>query len=136
METIEIVKDTPKGKDRIINLIPDENKDAVEYIEETYPETAKEFKRLQKEQYKLFCKKQMDYGPSNIAMGTSLDTDEEKRLSKIGLIVRINDKIQRLINLVVKNNREAQNEPTIDAFKDLACYGIIAQIVDAGKWGE
>ena len=109
---------------------------AVSFIEEAYPETAREFKRLQKEQYKLFCKKQMDYGPSNIAMGTSLDTDEEKRLSKIGLIVRINDKIQRLINLVVKHNRSAQNEPTIDAFKDLACYGIIAQIVEAGKWGK
>ena len=109
---------------------------ATEFIEQHYPETAIEFKRLQDEQYELFCKKQMDYGPSNIAMGTSLDTDEEKRLSKIGLVVRINDKIQRLINLVVKNNREAQNEPTIDAFKDLACYGIIAQIVEAGKWGK
>ena len=110
--------------------------DAIGFIEKNYPETAKEFQRLQFEQYQLFCKKQMDYGPSNIAMGTSLDTDEEKRLSKIGLIVRINDKIQRLINLVVRNNRKAQNEPTIDAFKDLACYGIIAQIVEAGKWGK
>ena len=109
---------------------------AVQYIEQQYPETAKEFQRLQFEQWELFCKKQMDYGPSNIAMGTSLETDEEKRLSKIGLIVRINDKIQRLINLVVRNNREAQNEPTIDAFKDLACYGIIAQIVKNGKWGK
>ena len=109
---------------------------ATGFIEQQYPETAKEFRKLQKEQYELFCKKQMDYGPSNIAMGTSLDTDEEKRLSKIGLIVRINDKIQRLINLVVRNNRKAQNEPTIDAFKDLACYGIIAQIVEAGKWGK
>ena len=108
----------------------------IAYIEKTYPETAKEFQRLQFEQYELFCKKQMDYGPSNIAMGTELKTDDEKRLSKIGLIVRINDKIQRLINLVVKNNREAQNEPTIDAFKDLACYGIIAQIVQSGKWGK
>ena len=53
----------------------------VGYIEQHYPQTAKEFKRLQDEQYKLFCKKQMDYGPSNIAMGTSLDTDEEKRLN-------------------------------------------------------
>ena len=110
--------------------------DAVAYIETTYPETAKEFKQLQKDQYKLFCKKQMDYGPSNIAMGTELKTDEEKRLSKIGLIVRINDKIQRLINLVIRNNREAQNEPAIDAFKDLSCYGIIAQIVNNGKWGK
>ena len=93
----------------------DSNLEAVDFIEEHYPETAIEFKRLQNEQYELFCKKQMDYGPSNIAMGTSLETNEEKRLSKIGLIVRINDKIQRLINLVVKNNREAQNEPTIDA---------------------
>ena len=112
-----------------------ETHEAINYIEENYPETAKEFERLQIEQYDLFCKKQMDYGPSNIAMGTALDTEEEKRLSKIGLIVRINDKIQRLINLVVKNNRKAQNEPTIDAFKDLACYGIIAQIVKNGKWG-
>ena len=110
--------------------------DPISFIEEHYPETAKEFQRLQFEQYELFCKKQMDYGPSNIAMGTSLDTDEEKRLSKIGLIVRINDKIQRLINLVVKNNRKAQNEPTVDAFKDLSVYGIIAQIVEAGKWGK
>ena len=109
---------------------------AVGYIEQTYPETAQEFKRLQNEQYELFCRKQMDYGPSNIAMGTSLGTDEEKRLSLIGLIVRINDKVQRLINLVVKNNRNAQNEPTIDAFKDLSCYGIIAQIVKNGKWGK
>ena len=108
----------------------------VGYIEQHYPQTAKEFKRLQKEQYELFCKKQMDYGPSNIAMGTDLTTNEQKRLSLIGLIVRINDKVQRLINLVVKNNREAQNEPTIDAFKDLACYGIIAQIVKNGKWGK
>ena len=110
--------------------------DAIAYIEETYPETAKEFQRLQFEQWALFCKKQMDYGPSNISVGTSLATEDEKRLSLVGLIVRINDKVQRLLNLMVKNNREAQNEPTIDAFKDLACYGIIAQIVQNGKWGK
>ena len=110
--------------------------EAIEYIEKTYPETAKEFQQLQYEQYALFCKKQMDYGPSNISMGTSLSNDDEKRLSLVGLIVRINDKVQRLLNLIVKNNREAQNEPSIDAFKDLACYGIIAQIVQNGKWGK
>ena len=110
--------------------------DAITYIEKTYPETAKEFQKIQFEQYALFCKKQMDYGPSNISMGTDLVTNEQKRLSKIGLIVRINDKVQRLINLVINNNREAQNEPTIDAFKDLAIYGLIAQIVEAGKWGK
>ena len=114
----------------------DTDLDPIEYIEKHYPETAKEFQKLQFEQWALFCKKQMDYGPSNIAMGTDLTTKEQRRLSKIGLIVRINDKVQRLINLVINNNREAQNEPTIDSFKDLACYGIITQIVDSGKWGK
>ena len=109
---------------------------AVQVIEQQYPKTTDEFKRLQKLQYEVFCEKQMDYGPSNISMGTSLNTDDEKRLSLVGLIVRINDKVQRLLNLVVKHNREAQNEPAIDAFKDLSVYGIIAQIVQNGKWGK
>ena len=109
--------------------------DAIRFIEEHYPETAKEIQRLQFEQWLLFCKKQMDYGPTNISMGTPLATDSEKRLSLVGLIVRINDKVQRLLNLVVSNDREAQNEPVEDAFKDLSVYGIIAQIVRNGKWG-
>ena len=118
------------------DLIGDDNMDAIKYIEKEYPETAKEFQKIQFEQWSTFCKKQMDYGPSNIAMGTSLRTKEDRRLSLIGLIVRINDKIQRLMNLVVKHNRDAQNEPVMDAFKDLSVYGIIAQIVDNGKWGK
>ena len=113
-----------------------EDVDAIAYIEEEYPETAKEFKEIQFEQWSTFCRKQMDYGPSNIAMGTSLRSSEDRRLSLIGLIVRINDKVQRLMNLVVKHNRDAQNEPVMDAFKDLSVYGIIAQIVDNGKWGK
>ena len=124
------------GGEPIKSHLIDNGGDPVAYIEVTYPETAKEFQRLQKEQYELFCRKQMDYGPSNISMGTSLITDDEKRLSLVGLIVRINDKVQRLLNLIVKNNRKAQNEPTDDAFKDLACYGMIAQIVQNGKWGR
>ena len=110
--------------------------DAMNYIEKEYPETAKEFHKIQFEQWSTFCKKQMDYGPSNIAMGTALKTKDDRRLSLIGLIVRINDKVQRLMNLVVKHNRDAQNEPVMDAFKDLSVYGIIAQIVDNGKWGK
>jgi len=134
---MKIIKDRPRVDFKETdNTKHDDEVDVIKYIEETYPETAAEFQRLQFEQWSIFCKKQMDYGPSNIAMGTSLNTPEEKRLSMIGLIVRINDKIQRLMNLVIKHNRAAQNEPVIDAFKDLSVYGIIAQIVDNGKWGK
>ena len=129
----KIIKEASKYKEG--KLYRRQKDEAIEYIEKNYPETAKEFQRLQFEQWMLFCKKQMDYGPSNIAMGTGIGTSVNKHLSLVGLIVRINDKVQRLLNLVVTNNREAQNEPTVDAFKDLSVYGIIAQIVNNGKWG-
>ena len=109
--------------------------DPVKYIEKEYPETAKSFKAIQKEQYELFCKKQMDYGPKNISVGTDLRTDEDVKLSLTGLWFRINDKIERLKQLVVFD-KAAQNEPMIDAFSDLSVYGIIAQIVHRKKWGK
>ena len=133
---MKTIKESSKFKSVEISNLKQKGGDAITYIEETYPETAKEFQKIQFEQWNTFCKKQMDYGPSNISMGTSLSNDTEKRLSLVGLIVRINDKVQRLLNLVVKHNRPAQNEPTIDAFKDLSVYGIIAQIVENGKWGK
>ena len=108
----------------------------VDQMEEEWPEMTTEFKRLQKEQYELFCKKQMDYGPSNISMGTGVGEAVNVKLATTALVIRINDKVQRLLNLMVKNNRKAQNEPTVDAFKDLSVYGIIAQIVQNGKWGK
>jgi hypothetical protein len=110
-------------------------KNAIEYIEEHYPETAKEFQKIQYEQYEVFCKKQMDYGPSNISMGTGIGDSINKKLASTALVIRINDKVQRLLNLIVTNDRDAQNEPVEDAFKDLSVYGIIAQIVRNGKWG-
>ena len=125
------------NKDKIETIIGEnmDQVDAVKYIEEEYPETAKSFKAIQKEQYELFCKKQMDYGPKNISVGTDLRTDEDVKLSLTGLWFRINDKIERLKQLVVLD-KTAQNEPMIDAFSDLSVYGIIAQIVHRKKWGK
>jgi len=105
-------------------------------IEKEWPEMTKEFQAIQQEQYRLFCIKQNDYGTGNIAMGTMLDSPENIRLSLTGLIVRMNDKINRLLNLVVKNGETPENEPISDSFKDLSVYGIMSQIVAAGKWGK
>ena len=105
-------------------------------IEKEWPEMTKEFQAIQQEQYRLFCIKQNDYGTGNIAMGTMLDTPGNIRLSLTGLIVRMNDKINRLLNLVVKNGKTPENEPISDSFKDLSVYGIMSQIVASGKWGK
>ena len=107
----------------------------IKEIEKTYPETCKEFKRIQAEQYETFCKKQFDYGQHNITLGMDLSDPDNRHLSITAIIIRINDKIQRLFNLVLRR-KKAQNEPVEDAFKDLSVYGIIAQIVSNGKWGK
>ena len=45
---------------------------AIEYCERTYPEMMDEFKKVQVEMYETFCKKQRNYGPGNISVGTPL----------------------------------------------------------------
>ena len=105
-------------------------------IEQQYPETCNEFKRLQKEQYDTFCKKQYDYGQHNITLGMDLTDPDNRHLSITAIIIRINDKVQRLFNLVLRRKAKAQNEPVEDAFKDISVYSIIAQIVSNGKWGK
>ena len=105
-------------------------------MEEEWPEMTKEFKKIQREQYELFCKKQHDYGPGNISVGTTLQTDEEIHLSLTGLWFRMNDKIQRLKTLLLSGRETAVGEPLEDAYLDVSNYGIMATIVKNGKWGK
>ena len=109
---------------------------AVKECQERYPETTKEFKKIMMEQYELFCRKQANYGSSNISGGTLLETDEDIKFSLTGLFFRMNDKVQRLKQLVVLGKADAVGESVDDTFQDLSVYGIIAQIVKRKKWGK
>jgi len=109
---------------------------AIEYCEETYPQTCEEFKNILDEMYITFCKKQRNYGPGNISVGTTLETKEDVKLSLTGLWFRINDKVQRLKQLVVLGQPDEVGESIQDTYQDLSVYGIIAQIVQRGKWGK
>jgi hypothetical protein len=109
---------------------------AIEYCEETYPQTCEEFKNILDEMYITFCKKQRNYGPGNISVGTSLETKEDVKLSLTGLWFRINDKVQRLKQLVVLGQPDEVGESIQDTYEDLSVYGIIAQIVQRGKWAK
>jgi len=109
----------------------------VEQMELEWPEMTKEFKKIQKEQYELFLHKQHDYGPGNISVGSTLETEEDVKLSLTGLWFRMNDKIQRLKTLLMGGREAAVNgEPMEDAFLDVSNYGIMATIVSRGKWGK
>ena len=111
--------------------------DIVTMMEQEWPQMTAEFRRLQREQYELFLHKQHDYGPGNISVGTQLQTPEEIQLSLTGLWFRMNDKIQRLKNLLMSGRGNAvEGEPMEDAFLDVSNYGIMATIVKNGKWGK
>ena len=109
----------------------------VEQMEQEWPEMTEEFKKIQRQQYVLFLHKQHDYGPGNISVGTQLQTEDEVHLSLTGLWFRMNDKIQRLKNLLMNKRESAvKDEPMEDAYLDVSNYGIMAVIVSRGKWGK
>lgn len=112
------------------------NEEIVKVVEEMYPQTTGEFKKILGEMYVTFCKKQLNYGPSNIAVGTALTTPEDIKLSLTGLWFRINDKVQRLKQLVVFGVKDVVGEAATDTYEDLSVYGVIAQIVSRGKWAK
>ena len=128
---MKVIKDT-KNLSKVAKV-----ESVIEQMELEWPEMTKEFKRLQKEQYELFLHKQHDYGPGNISVGTQLQTPDEIHLSLTGLWFRMNDKIQRLKNLLMSGRENAvEGEPMEDAYLEVSNYGIMATIVKNGKWGK
>ena len=106
----------------------------IETFEREYPELSKEFKEIQQEMYKLFARKQMDYGLNNIALGGDLKKPEDKKFALTGLSIRLTDKISRLRNLVVSGKNYVPGESQEDTFIDIANYGIIGMLVGRNKW--
>ncbi len=123
---VKTIKDAPKSKE-----------DVISYMETKYPKMTSEFKRIQREQYELFLRKQHDYGPQNIAVGTALINDEDKRLSLMGIWFRINDKVERIKTLIMRgDDGSLENEGLVDSYSDISNYGVMAQVVARGKWAK
>tara|TARA_R110000868_G_scaffold114536_1_gene306837 strand:+ start:176 stop:424 length:249 start_codon:yes stop_codon:yes gene_type:complete len=76
----------------------------------------------------LLIKKHRDYGPKNISHSPYGATQ--------GLVVRMWDKIARIVNLTRNGETTAENEPLEDSFKDIANYGIIGLLVLRDKWDK
>ena len=98
-------------------------------MEEKYPQTMKEMRSLIEYNFKVFKKKQSDYGPNNILI------HGDRRLSLLGIAIRSNDKIQRILNLLGED-REPENESLEYSFLDLANYSYMACILMRKKWGK
>ena len=108
--------------------------DLMDDLFEKYPQIASEFQRVQREQFELFARKMMDYGRGNIALGGDLTQEEDKQFALTGLTIRMNDKINRLKNLVKNQGKAYVDESMEDTFIDLSNYGIIALLLQRDKW--
>ena len=111
-----------------------EEEAAVKWCEDNYRELTDEYKKIMMEQYILFCKKHRNYGTGNINVGTNLETNNDVKLALTGLWFRLNDKIQRLKQLVVNGEPDTVGESSLDTYQDLSIYGIIAQLVSQKKF--
>jgi len=99
------------------------------------PQQVQSFMEHIMEMYRVHLAKNHDYSPANIT-GPGM----------IGIATRMWDKIVRIMNLTgfsitaehlgFEKPRRAVNEPYMDAFMDVAVYGVIAQIFQEGKWGK
>ena len=131
-----VIKEASTKKE-VNSYLTGDHGDIVTLMEQEWPLMTAEFRRLQREQYELFLHKQHDYGPGNISVGTQLQTEDEVHLSLTGLWFRMNDKIQRLKNLLMSGRKNAVEGETVeDAYLDVSNYGIMATIVRRDKWGK
>ena len=134
-EEVDIGRMDIIGQNGNTGLHYDKLDSAISFITEKYPETTKMFQDIQFNQWDLFCKKQKDYGPKNISVGSNLETEEEVKLALTGLWFRMNDKMQRFQQIVM-NSQEPENESLMDTFMDIANYALIAQLVKEKVWGK
>jgi hypothetical protein len=100
---------------------------------EEYPDLYKALVATQ--QVELIMKKTLDYGVDNISMGSDLRNIEDRDLAMKGAWFRMQDKMQRLKNLVVVGKKsEVKDESVEDTYMDLINYGIISRLVKKGLW--
>ncbi len=92
----------------IFDGTPDNGKDAAQQVAN--------------EMVELIAKKQHDYGHENI-----------NAFGEVGVLVRLNDKVARLRNLIMKNVDPA-NEATEDSWRDVVGYGLIALMLRKGTF--
>lgn len=83
---------------------------------------SKKMIELMLSQIVLFDKKQMDYGCGNISS-----------FGEFGCLVRCNDKMERLKNLLGKN-KNPSNEAIEDSWLDLSNYSLIAVLCRRKNW--
>lgn len=89
--------------------------------------TVERFKQITEEMQELCKRKNSDYGSSV--------NDTYKRYGLVSYLVRMEDKINRVRNLVLNKDQKVEDEKIRDTLMDLANYSILA-IIDMENENE
>lgn len=65
---------------------------------------------------------------------SSEKSDNIGEFGELGVLIRANDKMARLKNLLYHSNREPANEPVEDTWLDNGNYSVIALMIRRGIW--
>lgn len=82
------------------------------------------FAQVTEELLAMFLKKHRDYGKGNILA-----------VKELGIALRINEKIERLKNLLI-SSQDPANESIDETWTDIAVYAVIAKLYRKGQFQE
>lgn len=115
-------------------ILSEEDIKSITKFKQEYPILSKEFQKVQLEQLALTSRKMLDYGKGNITLGGDMSKEEDRHYSLLGIQIRLNDKINRLKQLLKNKKNYVEGESIEDTFIDIANYGILAMLVGRKKW--
>ena len=107
--------------------VKENTQDVTEIMMREYPTLMNSIKTHMNDCFNLMAKKQMDYGMGNIGMNGN------KELALLGVAIRLNDKIQRILNILSKD-QSSNNESLEDTAQDITNYGAIFNTVLKDEW--
>lgn len=109
--------------------------DSLYTLRQKHPTIADRYEELLKKMSAIFGEKSVRYGIGNITNGGSLDKDEDVHFMLLGLWFRMQDKLNRLKEIIRNPELSAGTDESVtDTLSDLANYAIIAHIVSDRKW--
>jgi len=115
------------SKEKIVTTENPDVDDVTDVMLREYPTLMNSVKTHMNECFRLMARKQRMYGMGNIGMNGN------QKLALLGVAIRLNDKIQRLLNMLEKDLVDNE-ESLIDTAQDITNYGAILNTVLKDEW--
>jgi len=120
-------KEKIMSKEKIVTTENPDVADVTDVMLREYPTLMNSVKTHMNECFRLMARKQRMYGMGNIGMNGN------QKLALLGVAIRLNDKIQRLLNMLEKDLVDNE-ESLIDTAQDITNYGAILNTVLKDEW--